>query len=62
MAFTSLVNDPITADAHMYEITFTAPMQSANDTIQLVDTPEPASLAMLGVGLLGLGLTRRRVS
>jgi methionine-rich copper-binding protein CopC len=61
--FFDVLGAPLTADAHQFLITFTAPGQSANDTIQLQGISpisEPSSLGMLGVALLGLGMIYRR--
>ena len=53
----------VTSTGHDYSITFTAGGQSATDTIQLVtaaiDVPEPMGIALLGSGLIGLGMVRR---
>jgi hypothetical protein len=54
-----------TADAAEITQTFTAPLQEADDSVELqqaVSTPEPTTLAMFAIGLLGLGVVRLRRS
>jgi hypothetical protein len=60
--FFDTLSGPLSADAHQFLITFTGASQSANDTIQLQGISpvgEPGSLAMLGIGLLGIGLVTK---
>jgi hypothetical protein len=58
------ISPALTADAQQYVITFSAPVESANDTIQLITTPsgipEPSTWAMIVLGFGGLGFAAYR--
>ena len=47
-------------ETEVFTITFTTQNTSTNDSIDLSVVPEPASMALLGSGLLGLFAIRRR--
>ena len=57
------VGPALTADAQQYMITFSAPVESANDTIQTISRaaiPEPSTWAMMLLGFAGLGFVSYR--
>ena len=43
----------------IYTITFTGPQSAISGSAQIVNVPEPASMALFGAGLLGLAFARR---
>jgi hypothetical protein len=47
------------SETQKYVINFDAAFESVSLSSQIVDAPEPVSIAMLGVGMLGLGMVRR---
>ena len=64
----SFNTDPITFAAtpgalfsttSIYTITFTGPSSGISGSAQIVNVPEPASMALFGAGLLGLAFARR---
>ncbi len=48
------------SETQKYVITFDAAKEYVSLSSQIINAPEPESIAMLGVGMLGLGMVRRR--
>jgi hypothetical protein len=56
---TTLPATALFSETQEYVITFDAAQESVSLSSQIIDAPEPVSIALLGVGMLGLGAVRR---